>query len=467
MSRQPLPRLEAPGLDSDNRGALILEALRAALEAVHPARWAGRLLRLHGGCLEVAGRRYCPAPSVYVAGFGKAAATMAAAVAEALEPRLEAGVVIAPRGMGGRVGPVEVLEGDHPLPGEATLRSSEKLLEFVGEVPPSGLLLVLVSGGGSSLFEVPADGLSISDVAETTRLLLESGADIYETNAVRKHLSRVKGGQLLRYTRAQAVEAIAMSDVPGDRPDTIASGPTVPDETTYRDAWEALRRHRLLDRVPRRAREWLEKGLRGEAPETPKPGDPLFTRSRFTIAARNLDALAAAAGALQDHGVEAMVLTDTLRGEAREAARVLASLIESSLRSGTSLPGPPVALIAGGETTVTVRGRGRGGRNQELCLALAAELHRLRIAGAYKAACMGTDGVDGSSPVAGAYIDEATVPKALGKGLDPGRFLEENDSYGFFSRLGQVIDTGGYTGVNVNDVFIALPGPDSRYPRPR
>ena len=460
-----LDRLLSSGLGSDARGRLLAEALAAALEAVHPRGWLPRHLRV-AGCLEAAGERVCPRPSVYAIGFGKAAATMAEALVEHLGASLEAGVFIAPRGMGGRrIGPVEVLEGDHPLPTKASLEASLRLLEFVEELPSNSVLLVLVSGGGSSLFEVPAEGLEIEDVAETTRLLLDAGADIYETNAVRKHISRVKGGQLLRYTRSSLVVTLAMSDVPGDRLDTIASGPTVPDPTTYRDALEALERHGLLGKVPRRVREHLEAGARGEKPETPKPGDPVFMKGRARVAARNLDALTAAAGVLEDRGVSALILTDTLRGEAREAARALAGLLEASLREGTSIPSPPSAVIAGGETTVTVRGSGVGGRNQELCLSLAAELHRLRLIEAYKAACMGTDGVDGRSRAAGAWVDESTIPRALGMGLDPYRFLENNDSYTFFSRVGGVIDLGGYTGVNVNDVFVALPGPDSRYER--
>ncbi len=457
-----LERLEASGLAGDARGKLLAEALASALEAVHPRTWMPRVAR-GGSCLELLGRRLCPRPPVYVAGFGKASASMAEALLEALDGEVEAGLVIAPRGMGGRLGPVEVLEGDHPLPTRLSLESSLRLLDFVSQLPPGSVLVVLVSGGGSSLFEVPADGIEIEDVAETTRLLLEGGADIYETNAVRKHISKVKGGQLVRYTRSSTVVTIAMSDVPGDRLDTIASGPTVPDPTTYRDAVEALRRHGLLNRVPRRVKAWLERGLRGEAPETPKPGDPIFSRSVAEVAARNMDALAAAAGALEDHGLSVLILTDTLRGEAREAARVMASIVESSLRPGTGVPSPPSAIVAGGETTVTVRGGGRGGRSQELCLSLAAELYRLRLAEGYKAACMGTDGVDGNSPAAGAWVDEATIPRAHGMGLDPYRFLDENDSYGFFSRVGGVIELGGYTGVNVNDIFVALPGRDGLY----
>ena len=448
-----------------NRGVLektrlhrdLLDALEAALEAVEPRRLLARWLRRRGGCVEV--RRVgelCPRGGVYVAGFGKASRGMAEAVVDALDGLVEAGVVVAPRGMAGRVGPVEVLEGDHPVPGPRTLEASRRLLEFLENVPSDALLLVLVSGGGSALFEVPADGISLEDEAAVVRELLRRGADIYELNAVRKHLSAVKGGQLLRYTKAGRVVSLVISDVVGDRLDTIASGPTVPDETSFRDAYEVLARYGVWGTAPETVKRWIEAGLRGEAPETPKPGDPVFERVHNVVVAGNRDALQAAAGLLSSRGYRVVVLTDRMRGEAREAAKLLAGVVESVASGGPSPVEPPAAVIAGGETTVTVRGRGRGGRNQELCLSLALELHWGRTAGRYVAACLGTDGVDGNSPAAGALVDWETVDRALELGLDPRRALEENDSYGFFSRVGSVVDTGGFTGTNVNDVFIVL-----------
>ncbi len=427
----------------------VLDAAEAALRAVHPATWLpGLLERLLPGEGEV-----------YLAGFGKAARTMAEAAAGALGDRLAEGVVIAPRGHGGTVasGRVRVLEGDHPVPGEATLRASEELLGFLQSLPRGAAVLVLVSGGGSALFEKPAPGITLEDVAEATRLLMLSGADIYELNALRKHVSAVKGGQLLRYIPTRPVLAVYMSDVPGDRLDTVASGPTVPDPTTYRDAYEALRRHGLLDKAPPRILERLRRGMAGLEPETPKPGDPVFRGVVNRLGARNRDALTAAAEALEAHGAGATVLTDTLRGEAREAAKTLAAILEYAAGARRERP---LALLAGGETTVTVTGDGMGGRNQELCISLAAELKRLRIlAEPYAALCMGTDGVDGNSPAAGGLATHRLLEEAEDRGLDPMEALRRNDSYTFLRQLGATLDTGGYTGVNVNDVFIAyLPG---------
>ena len=427
----------------------VLDAAESALDAVHPRSWLPGLLR------ELLPRR----GEVYLAGFGKAARTMAEAAAEALGGRLAEGVVIAPRGQGGAVASdrVRVLEGDHPVPGEATLQASEELLGFLQSLPRDAAVLVLVSGGGSALFEKPAPGLTLEEVAEATRLLMLSGADIYELNALRKHVSSVKGGQLLRYIPARPVIAIYMSDVPGDRLDTVASGPTVPDPTTYRDAYEALRRHGLLDKAPPRIVERLRRGMKGLEPETPKPGDPLFHGVLNKLGTRNRDALTAAANALEARGAETIVLTDTLRGEAREAAKTLAAILEYTAEARRERP---LALLAGGETTVTVTGDGRGGRNQELCISLAAELKRLRIlTEPYAALCMGTDGVDGNSPAAGGLATHRLLEEAEKMDLDPLEALRRNDSYTFLSRLGATLDTGGYTGVNVNDVFIAyLPG---------
>lgn len=435
----------------------LLDALEAALEAVEPRRLLRRCLRRCGSCVEIQNvGRLCPAGGVYVVGFGKASRGMAGAVVETLDGLVEAGVVIAPPGMAGRVGPVEVLEGDHPVPGARTLEASRRLLEFLESVPDDALLLVLVSGGGSALFEVPADEISLEDEAAVVRELLRRGAEIYELNAVRKHISAVKGGQLLRYTRAQQVASLIISDVVGDRLDTIASGPTAPDETSFRDAYEVLRKYGLWSSIPDSVRRWIEAGLRGEAPETPKPGESIFERVYNIIVAGNRDALYAAARLLSSRGYRTVILTDRMRGEAREAARLLAGVVESAAAGGPSPVEPPAAIIAGGETTVTVRGQGRGGRNQELCLSLALELHRGRAASRYVAACLGTDGVDGNSPAAGALVDWETMGGALRLGLDPRQALEENDSYGFFNRIGGVIDTGGFTGTNVNDVFVAL-----------
>ena len=352
----------------------------------------------------------------------------------------------------GRVGPVEVLRGDHPIPSSNTLRSSRRLLEYLEtQVGPDDVVLVLISGGGSALFEVPEDGIGLGEIALVTRELMRAGADIVELNTVRKHLSAVKGGKLLRRIPAKRVFSLIISDVVGDRLDTIASGPTAPDETTFRDAEEVLRRRGLWERVPESVRRWIEKGVRGEAPETVKPGDPVLRKVRNVIVASNAISLEAMAKFLEAKGYHAVILTPYIEGEAREVGKVLGAIARSVAEKGY-LATRPAALLAGGETTVTVRGSGVGGRNQELCLSIAMAIRGYRN---IVFACMGSDGVDGISPAAGAIVDGATYDEALSRGLDPKAYLDNNDSYTFFTRLGLAIMTG-YTGTNVNDFVVGL-----------
>jgi len=392
-----------------------------------------------------------PGSRIHAVGFGKASRGMAVGLLEALGDRVVGGVVIAPEGPD-RVGPIEVVKGNHPIPGENTLRASRKLVEYLeNEVEENDVVFVLISGGGSALFEIPAPGVSLEDIAFVTRELMKRGADIVELNAVRKHLSQVKGGQLLRFAKARRVVSLIISDVVGDRLDTIASGPTAPDETTYRDAYEVLVRRGLWDEVPESIRRRIEAGLRGEAPETVKPGDPILSKVLNIIVASNRTSLEAMARKAESLGYRPLILTPYMVGEAREVGKVLAAIIRSVEELGYPAK-PPLAILAGGETTVTVRGSGVGGRNQELCLSIAIELRDLRN---FVALCMGSDGIDGVSPAAGAIVDGDTFREAESRGMDLRDYLYRNDSYTVLSALGRAIVTG-YTGTNVNDLFVAL-----------
>ncbi len=421
------------------------------LSAADPVQSVASSLSLEDTCVYLRGERVWCGDGIYVLGFGKASRGMARGVLASTGAR--GGVVIAPKGQGGRVDGIRVLEGNHPVPGEDTLSSSKALVDYASRLPRDSLAVVLVSGGGSALFEIPAPGVGLGDIAFVTRELLKRGADIWELNAVRKHLSRVKGGQFLRYIGSGRVLGLVISDVIGDRLDTIASGPTVPDETSFEDAKAVLEKYGLWETVPSSVREWISRGVRGEAPETPKPGDPLFEKVTNTIVASNRVSLEAMEEKCRSLGHRCLVLGSRVRGEAREVARALAGIVEAIAYESWPVE-PPAILLAGGETTVTVRGRGVGGRNQELCLSLALELHRYRFTAPYAAICMGSDGVDGVSPAAGAVVDGEAVPEALARGLDPAEFLSDNDSYSFFKALGRAIHTG-YTGTNVND-FIAV-----------
>jgi glycerate 2-kinase len=427
------------------RGAgVLLDALEAALAAADPYGAVAKYVKRSGDGVEVAGRRYKLSGAVHVVGFGKASLKMAQAVVDVLGDAVAGGVVISPVG-GGRVGPVEVLRGDHPIPGEDTLRASQRLLQYLESVGPEDLLFVLISGGGSALFEAPEEGVSLRDVAWLTGELMKRGADIVELNTVRKRLSRVKGGKLLRLVKTRRVVSLIMSDVVGDRLDTIASGPTAPDETTRDYAVAVLRRYGLWEEMPPHLRSAV---LR--SPDTVKPGDPLLEKVHNVVVASNLQSLLAASQHLADRGFNVVILSAALEGEAREVGRVLASAAKSAAWFGHPAK-PPAALLAGGETVVRVTGRGVGGRNQELCLSFAVAAKGLPVS----AACMGTDGVDGNSPAAGALVDGYTAEEAEKAGLNPLEHLDNNDSHTLFHKLGRAIYTGP-TGTNVNDIFIAL-----------
>ncbi|MEM1615072.1 MAG: glycerate kinase [Pyrobaculum sp.] len=421
-----------------NRGELprgdpydvILDALEAALDAADPYKAVASALAREGG-------EFKKFAGVHVVGFGKASVKMAKAAVDALGGLVRGGVVISPEGEGS-VGPVRVLKGDHPVPGRNTLKSSQELLEYLEEVGEGDALLVLVSGGGSALFEAPEEGVSLEEVGRISLQLMKRGADIVELNAVRKRLSRVKGGKLLKMVKARYVLSLVISDVVGDRLDTIASGPTAPDYTTTDYAVAVLKKYKMWDELPPHVKEAV---LRGD---TLKPGDPHFNKVKNVVVASNLQSLRRAEEVLRSR-YNTLLLTAMLEGEAREAGRVLASVAKGVAHHSTPVP-RPAAILAGGETVVTVRGSGVGGRNQELCLSFAVAVKGYDI----YAACLGTDGVDGNSPAAGAIVDGAMASAA-----DPLPYLENNDSYTFFKALNRAIYTG-YTGTNVNDVFIAV-----------
>jgi glycerate 2-kinase len=365
------------------RGAVVLlDALEVALAAADPYGAVAKYVKRSGDGVEVAGRRYSLSGAVHVVGFGKASLKMAQAVVDVLGGAVAGGVVISPVG-GGRVGPVKVLRGRPP---NARRRHTMRLSE-APSVPGVGgaedLLFVLVSGGGSALFEASEEGVSLRDVAWLTGELMKRGADIVELNAVRERLSRVKGGKLIRLVETRRAVSLIISDVVGDRLDTIASGPTAPDETTRDYAVAVLRRYGLWEEMPPHLRSAV---LR--SPDTVKPGDPLLERVHNVVVASNLQSLLAASQHLADRGINVVILSAALEGEAREVGRVLASTAKSAAWFGYPAK-PPAALLAGGETVVRVRGWGVGGRNQELCLSFAVAAKGLPAS----AACMGTDGV--------------------------------------------------------------------------
>jgi glycerate-2-kinase len=433
-------------------------ALRARLESVFRASLAavepGAAVRRHvtadaAGRLCIAGEPLAPGAGLSALAVGKAAAPMARALEQVAGERITAGLAVAPDGHAQALERFDVCEAAHPVPDARSERAARRVREFVAAVGPGDVLVVLLSGGTSSLLSCPVQGLDLQDLARTTALLLEGAAAIDELNAVRKHLSAAAGGRLALHAAAGRVEVLMISDVPGDRVDTIGSGPFAGDPTTYADALAAVDARTGRAQLPGRIRAHLEAGARGEREETPRGDEPRLRRVRHTVVASNAMALEAARVAARDLGWRAIRVTGGLSGEARVAGRRLAALCDAVAADA------PLLLLAGGETVVRVRGAGRGGRNQELALAAAVALHG-RDGAALLAA--GTDGTDGPTDAAGAFADGGTLARARALGLDARAALRDNDAYGFFSAEGGILRTGP-TRTNVMDLAFAYVAP--------
>ncbi|HEX9186572.1 MAG TPA: DUF4147 domain-containing protein, partial [Vicinamibacteria bacterium] len=398
--------------------------LREALAAADPHRLVRRSLALRGGAVEVAGLRHPVGRGrVAMVAVGKAALPMASAAEAILGDRLAEGIVVTsgsgesdrglPRGSRLRS---RVLTASHPVPDARGLAAAAEVDALARGCGRSDLLLVLLSGGASALLPSPAEGVTLEDKARTTGLLLRSGATIHELNAVRKHLSRLKGGGLARAAFPARVATLVLSDVVGDDLSTIASGPTAPDPTTFSDAFLVLQSRGVLEAVPASVRARLEAGARGQLEETPKPGDPAFRRVATRIVGSNRLSVDAAAREARRLGFRPLVLTTRLEGEAREVSRTLVAVLRECVESGRPAA-PPTCLLAGGETTVTVRGDGQGGRNQEMAVAAAQVLAGFPAPAVV--ACLATDGVDGASDAAGGIADDTTAARAEALGLAP------------------------------------------------
>jgi len=385
-----------------------------------------------------------PAGRTWVAGAGKAAASMALAVEQhwPAQAPLE-GLVITRYRHGLLTNRIKVVEAGHPVPDETGEAAARDILRAARGLGRDDLLLVLVSGGGSALLSLPADGISMEELKATTRELLRCGAPIQDMNTVRKHLSAIQGGRLAAACRARVL-ALIVSDVTGDDPTHIASGPCAPDPSTYADALAVIERYRVT--VPRAVREHLERGAGGGIAETPKPGDRIFARVENRVVATAQGSLQAAAKHFRESGVAAAVLGDGITGEASEVAKVLGALARQVKAHGEPWRSP-VALVSGGECTVTVRGSGRGGRCAEFLLSLAVDLAGLPTVHAI--AC-DTDGIDGTEDNAGAVLAPDSLARAEALGLNAKAMLANNDGYGFFSALSDLVVTGP-TRTNVND----------------
>jgi glycerate-2-kinase len=424
--------------------AILEGLLAAALHRVDPAAALRRHVHRSGDRLTLAGREVPDGARLVVLAAGKAAAAMAAALEELAADRISRGLVVTKDGHGAQLAKLALRHAGHPLPDQRSETAAREAIALVEGAAPGEVLVVLLSGGASALLSCPLPGLSRDDLVATTELLLASGVEIEEINTVRKHLTEISGGRLARRAASRRIEVLAISDVPGDAIETIASGPCAADLRSNADALGVFERRGLRGRVPPRVVAHLESSRE----DSVEPGDATLARVCSTILASNRDALAGAREAALERGLRAVTVTDALSGEARDAGRRLVALARSLSRDG------PLLLLAGGETTVTLRGGGKGGRNQELALAAASEL-----AGSSGIALLaaGTDGTDGPTDAAGAYVDGGTARRGRALGLDARAALERNDSYSFFSAEGGLLVTGP-TRTNVMDLVLVLVG---------
>jgi hydroxypyruvate reductase len=430
----------------------------AALEAVDPEAAVRKFLKRDGSMLRIDGRRYDLARigKLWVLGAGKASAPMGRAVEKILGRYLAGGFLVTKYGHSLGLNKLEIAEAGHPLPDRNSVAAAAKIADLAkNQVGPDDLVLCLFSGGASSLMVRPAPGFTLEDKLACTRLMLNAGADIREMNAVRKHLSGIKGGRMAEMVAPAAAVSLILSDVVGDDPGTIASGPMTPDATTFADGLEIFEKLGISDRVPRAVMRRFREGAAGRIPETPKADDPVFRRCESFIVANNAQACAAACRAARRLGYHAMVLTSRLEGDTKEAARLHMSVASEIVFHRRPLR-RPACIISGGETTVRVTGKGSGGRNQEF--ALHCVRHLAGLPAPVLAASLGTDGTDGPTDAAGAVADSTTLLRSMKFGA---RFLEasaeNNDSHSFFKRLGDLIVTGP-TRTNVMDLHIVLIG---------
>ncbi len=427
---------------------------KAGVQAVDPKRLIKNNLQLRDNRMTVSGQEYDLGNfnEIIVVGGGKASAAMAAGVEEILQDKITDGLVITSYGNSVPVEFINVIEAGHPIPDKKGVDGTKELLEVLQRADEKTLILCLISGGGSALLTLPVAGVSLEQIGILTGNLIKSGATINEINSVRKHLSCVKGGFLAKMAYPATVLTLIISDVVFDPPDVIASGPTVPDSSTYTDALNVLKKYDLIDKTPQTIINHFIQGIHGDIPETPKDGDRVFTKVRNIVIGNNRIALIGAESKAKELGYKPNIISNTIEGETREAAAFHANYIKSLIIDKNSKLKFPICLLSGGETTVTVKGTGKGGRNQEFALACAIEFEGMD--GICVLSC-GTDGIDGPTDAAGAISDGETCNRGRLLGYGAQIFLDNNDSYTFFKSLDDLIIIGP-THTNVMDLRIIL-----------
>ncbi len=428
------------------------EIWEAALAAARPEVCIPKALQLSDDGFIVDGKKVNTPGRLVVIGAGKASAGMATVVEGLFGARISAGLVITKYGHGLETEQIQIFEAGHPVPDQSGELAVHGMREILRDLGSDDVVLCLISGGGSALLTAPAPGIDLREKQEVTSALLRAGATIRELNAVRKHLSSIKGGQLLRWTAPAEVVSLIMSDVIGDPVDFIASGPTAPDTTTFADALTIVQKYGI--EVSGGVRERFEAGARGDLDETPKHGDPIFERVRNHVIANNRLLVDAASAKARKLGFETLLLSSEVEGEARDVGRLFASMAREIGTTGNPAA-PPACVLSAGETTVTVRGLGMGGRNQEMALAWAMKMQAWGRPTCF--ASIATDGTDGPTTAAGGLVDPHTCLRAIEAHLDPVRYLRSNDSYNFLKAVGDLVTTGP-TQTNLMDLQILLAG---------
>ncbi len=390
--------------------------------------------------------------NVIIISFGKGASLMTNGALEILEDKIEGGVVIIPKGGKRPKGSFEIIESSHPIPDENSIKAANSIIEWIKNGNDKNNFLFLISGGGSSLVEKPLDKISLDDIKVLNKLLLDSGASISEINTVRKHVSQIKGGRLASYVYPRKAYGLYASDVPGDILDQIASGPTVPDPTTFNDAFNVISNYNLNDKIPKSILDVLIEGMKGNIRETPKPNDKVFENIKNDIIANNELILKHVSNLLSNMGYKTIILTSRIEGESREIGYALASITLDIINKGLPI-NPPVAIIIGGETSVTVRGKGIGGRNMELALSWGLKMSEDNNKSRAAILAIATDGIDGPTDAAGALISGEDIDYIKSIGIDIKKELKNNNSYYVLNKANLLIKTG-QTGSNLNNVIV-------------
>jgi glycerate 2-kinase len=426
---------------------------QAGVRAVEPGAAVKKYFKIENEHIFIEGKSYSLSDiqNIYVVGAGKATAPMAAAIEEILGKYITQGVVNVKYGHVAKLNKIRIIEAGHPVPDEQGQNGANEILNIVKKAGKKDLVICLVSGGGSALLPLPAGKISLKDKQKTIKVLLSCGASIHEINTIRKHISKIKGGRLAQEAFPATLVTLILSDVVGDDMDVIASGPTVPDTSAFTDCIRIIQKYNIEKKLPETVVGYIKDGISGEINETPGQGDAVFERTQNIIIGSNIEAILAAKKEAKKLGYNTMILSSMVQGETRHAAHVHTAIAKQILKTGHPIK-PPACVLSGGETTVTVKGAGKGGRNQEFALASVADISNKN--NIVILSC-GTDGNDGDTDAAGAVADSDTLNRARQMGIDPFGFLENNDSYHFFEKLGNLIKTGP-TNTNVMDIRVIL-----------